>query len=515
MLSEVLILKDGLCLFHRSYREIAIENINLTGSFLQAIFIFSKHLSDSRLESISMSDCQFHFRAKNGLIFVVRQEQDSPLFYEQIKILIDQLSDRFHEQFPNVTKWHGGSTTEFEQFTITCDEILHNSPTRKGLPVLLKVSLKPFFTTPVDQVLPVSQENQNCLFELQNHLKEYVEGEDFFDTFDRLGLERKKVEILLKKPFVLYLPKTYHFAYIYALDQDLKNKDFTHVICFIVDGKDFFSFYQLTPLVRKKAAQIAPVLTNYFNTLKKKQIPEEISQREFQLRRMLEIWGNLNHYVSGLQVSLLEEFYKSGIDSEILKEDQSCMELNNFFLRLGEDIDKVIFALLSQHQILFVGEDKNEVKEILSTLLAFYPHPSVVMWIQTPSPHIDHLIMGMSPNNLRYYAKKSNLIVDLRTNQVLKGEKNEFCAKLVKETQLIDQECSMYEARKFFQTKISSLFVLVRALLEASSLEREKQQQEFQNILTNYPLANIQLIARMTNSLNLLLGKKVQKFLNL
>ena len=86
---------------------------------------------------------------------------------------------------------------------------------------------------------------------------------------------------------------------------------------------------------------------------------------------------------------------------------------------------------------------------------------------------------------------------------------------MVKEAQLIDQECSMYEARKFFQTKISSLFVLVRALLEVSTLEKEEQRQEFQNILSNYPLANIQLIARMTKSLNLLLGKKVQRFLDL
>ncbi|MFX0061270.1 MAG: hypothetical protein ACFFC7_03720 [Candidatus Hermodarchaeota archaeon] len=514
MLSEVLILKDGLCLFHRSYREIAIENINLTGSFIQAIFIFSKHLSGSRLESINMSDCQFYFRAKNGLIFVVRQEQDSPLFFEQIKVLIDQLSDRFHDQFPSVAKWRGGSTAEFEQFAITCDEILHNCPTRKGLPVLLKVSLKPFLTTPVDQVLPFSQENENCLFELQNHLKEYVEGEEFFDTFDRLGLEEKKVEILLKKPFVLYLPKTHHFVYIYALDQDLKNKEFTHVMCFIVEEADFFSFYQLMPLIRKKAAQLVPILTSYFSILKKNQIPNEISQQGLQLRRMLEVWGDLNHYISGLQISLLEEFYKSGVDNEMLKEDQRCIHLNDLFIRLGEDIDKVIFALLSQHQILFVGEDKNEVKEILHTLLTFYPHPSVAMWIETSSLPVDHLIMGIPPSNLRYYTKRSNVIVDLRTNQVLKGEKNEFCARLVKETQLIDQECSMYEARKFFQTKISSLFVLVRALLEASTLEKEIQKQEFQNILTNYPLANIQLIARMTKSLNLLLGKKVQKFLN-
>ncbi|MFX0090849.1 MAG: hypothetical protein ACFFBD_03720, partial [Candidatus Hodarchaeota archaeon] len=173
---------------------------------------------------------------------------------------------------------------------------------------------------------------------------------------------------------------------------------------------------------------------------------------------------------------------------------------------------KIFFALLTRQPVIFIGDKKYAVEQALSTLLTFYPCPSVCIWADTPIN--DCLLIGTHSKNLDYYDKEPALIVDLRTYKVKRGEKNEFCAQLIAETIRIGQKSSLLDAKIYFQSKISSLFVIFRALLEISAIEKEKQPQEFQNLLANYPKANIHLILRMSNNLNSILGKKIQIYLN-
>ena len=55
LINEVIILKNGLHAFYRVYTQLSIENIDIAGGFLQAIYQFSTVYIEDKLESINMS----------------------------------------------------------------------------------------------------------------------------------------------------------------------------------------------------------------------------------------------------------------------------------------------------------------------------------------------------------------------------------------------------------------------------------------------------------------------------
>ncbi|MFX0094443.1 MAG: hypothetical protein ACFFBD_22085, partial [Candidatus Hodarchaeota archaeon] len=412
--------------------------------------------------------------------------------------ILDRLADRFLKEYPNMLENVVIDPTAFKKFTKTCDEILKRQVIRKGFSFLLQIALEPFITSPVNPMPPKNQEYQKALYSLQNELRKWAR---------KNSSEKRK---LFQEPFIIFLPEIEQFAYILALNWEQTNGTPTHLLCFAFEEENFFLFYQLMPLIHYKATQIFPALSKYLKNLEIKAGKER--EKVFtQIQEIVEIWGDLNGYTSGLEVSLFEEFYKSVISSEILTKEQIILQLHKLFMKLGENLDKVFFAILTQQRILFTGKNPDFVKQSLSTLSMFYPQASVTLWTNEPSKS---LLIGTHPDNLHHYDDENPLIINLDVNQVKNGEKNGFCTELSEKIRLIAQKSGINEARTHFQTKIASLFILIKVLMKADITE-EKGQEQLQKHLKNYALPTIQLVERMTKNLNYLVHEITQEYFNL
>ncbi len=496
--SDIVILKDGLPVFHRSYGNKVIENFELAAGFFQAILEFSRIQVGQSLEAISMSEFLFYFRIVKGFTFIVREERDAAKTKEQVGLLLNQLSERFFNDYPNADQW-GGNLEFFEGFTTACDEILKSRPTRKGFPILFRIAFKPFFLTPVLQPAPSSEENEDLVNEILSYLYNLVEQDDL-----------KKFLTLFKQPLLLYLSKSHRIVYVYPYYQNPRVKEFTHLLCFIADEGDWYTFYQLLTLIRKRFQRISPPLADFLLKMERDPASPEVKQGKSKILDLLSDAADLNQYITTMQASIIEEFSKSGITRDNLTEDQVRTHFSNLLTRVGADIDKIIFALLGLHQILFVGEDRQLVEQTLSAVLAFYPHPSVVLWAEAPS---DFLLVGTRPAMVLNY-ESSPVIVDLGNNRVSGGEKNEFCSTLIQETVKFAESASIIESRAYFQRKIATLFTLLKSLFETLSLSEKAQPQQCQTILKNQSLATVQVLAHISESLNPFLAKIVQQYLS-
>ncbi len=451
-----------------------------------------------------MSNFIFYFcEKKDGFTFILREESNSTTTKEQALSLLDRLAERFFKEYPNAGKWNG-NLAAFEGFTALCDEILQTRPTRQGFPLIFQIVFKPFVLAPVQQITPVRSEWEIHFGELRSRFKTYTEL-----------IDRRDLRNLLEKPHVFYLPNTRHLVFIYAFRQELKSKEISHLLCYFVEEKEWFTFYQLISLFQQRAQRILQGLIPLIERLERDPLSNESKQEKKKIQEAVNEWGDLNQYINAMQVSIFQEFRRSGMPSSTLADDQIRTQLEKLNRKIGQDIDKVIFALLGQQQVVFVANDRNLVELSLSAVLAYYPLPSVILWTEGPS---DCRLVGTRPNQINNYEKNA-VIVDIVNNKVIGGEKNEFCSNLFKEAMIFARESSVIESRKFFQQKVSSIFTLLKDLLEILSLEENRQQERFQNILegvnTLEGRATIHLLLLMSENLNPLLARKLKKFLDL
>ena len=491
MPSAILILNNGLLAFYRSYGEQKLDDFDLTAGFFQAILNFSKLEVGENLETISMSDSYYYFLVKNSFSFILKDDRTSEKTREQIAAILEQLSERFFEEFPDAGTWNGISNY-FAKFALACDWIVQARPTRKGFPILFRIALVPLFITPVLQVLPVKSENEETLCELQFQLKKYVKE-----------LGRKNLSTWMKQPFLIYLPYSRRIAYIIGFHLDMKPTSITHLICYITEEYDWFALYQLLSLFFKRAQYILPSVAHYLFTLEHHPISPEIKQDKEKIQEIVNNWADLNQYISEMHALLSEEFFKAGLASENLTEEQSRTNFLDLLAQVGKDFDKALGAALGLRQILFVGKNREVVEQALSAFLTFYPHPSVNLWTENMS---DAHFIGTRPDLVENY-DESTVVVDLIKSKIIGGEKIEFCANLLNETMAFAKEMSVSESHIFFQGKISAIFTLLKALLEVLTLEKKDQKQRFQELFQKYPQDSLQLMAQMSRNLNPLLAK--------
>ncbi len=494
---EFLILKDGLPAFHRTYLGKGMENFNLTAGFFQALAVFSKNVVGQNLETISMSDSLFYFSMKNKFIFILRVDRTSPITKQQVGFILEQLSARFLQDFPNASLWTG-KIGFFEEFSQFCDKILQVSPFRKGFPILLRVARKPFFLNLVQQVTPTTSENEESENELIGYLNQHAK---------QRGL--KRIFANFKQSQFFYLTATHHIVYIFPFRRNQQKQQVTHLLCFIAEEGDWFTFYQLIPVIRKRFQQILPPLNDYLMELEKNPISNTIKEGKLKVQALIADWADLSQYIGGMQSTILEEFFKSGITSDSMTEQEVIKHRKILTTRVGDDFDKVVFAILGLHQVFFIGEDRKLVEQVLSAFLAYYPTPSVVLWIEEPSTC---LIVGTRPNLIQN-TQKSTVIVDLDHNKVLGGEKNKYCSDLLEDTLRFALRTSVSEARLYFQRQVSSLFSLLKSLLEILPLDEESQSRQCQVILKDQTLAKVKVIAQMCENLNPVLAENVQKYI--
>ena len=495
MINEVIILKNGLHAFHRIYTEMSIENIDIAGGFLQAIYQFSTVYIEDKLESINMSGSIYYFQMNNGFIFVLKLTRDSIYSYEQIKVLLKQLSDDFFHYYPDAQAWDGNSN-EFDDFINICDKILNQQPTRHGRPFLLKIIYKPYFMVPITQLIPITTENQNDYYAVQQQLNKYAEQSGY-----------KSLKKLFQGSFLIYLGSLQKLAYMYPFYQDHIQKDTCYVLCFITEEDYWFTIYQLLLLINTKAKHVVPILEGYIEDMEKNTQVERLKILGPKIQELIYSWANLNTYVGNLEAVLFEELIKFSNINYTLTEEQIRASLVVLLMKLGKDIDKLIFDIISQRQIVFVGYDQNVVQTTMNALLTFYPHPSVSLWSDEPT---DVLLVGTHPSNIDYYQGKSAVIVDLDHNVILGGEKNDLCSALIGETKTLIQDISIAEARRYFQGKLSSIFMILKSLLEIMFEPEEKQK--FQVVLKVCPRPMIRLIERMSEGFNPTLAKKIQDY---
>ncbi len=491
MSADVLITYQGLPVFFRSYGQQKLDDYISTAGFFEAILTFSTLKVGESLETISMSDSLFHFYSKNGFAFVLKEPRASSLGTEQITAKLKELATAFLIEFPAAANW-AGDVQRCGSFAATCDRILKVPLVRRGFPVLFRIMVKPFFITPVLQVMPVSIENEESMYELQYYLKQSIEG---FGRKNRLGL--------IHKPFLIYLPRTRRIAYIYAFHLGLRRVAITHLLCFIADERDWFEWYQLMSLFSRRAKYISPEVAEYLHLLESNPLADEVQQHRRRVQEIISSWADLNQYINVMHVILSEEFFKAGIASENMsaqRSRQSFFELIRFF---GSDFEKVLNAALSLEQVLFVSRDRQRAEKAIGALLNYYPHPSVTIWTEEPS---DSLFVGTTPDLALFYGTES-VVVDLDGGKILNGRKNEFCRTLLKETLQFAPEMSISESRLFFQGKISAIFSLVKGFLEVLTHNEEKQHQCILDMLQRYPEDSIELVYQIARNVNKLLAK--------
>jgi hypothetical protein len=471
-----------------------IENINITGGLFQAIYSFSQVYAEDELRSINMKQFVYHFKAFKGFILILKQFYDPNAGIEEIQKVLDQLGSKFLTQFPSAEQWDG-VRHEFEDFTFACDEILKRSPLRRGVPFVFKVLLKPFLMLPISQVVSITSENQNLYDELIYHFHQYVE---------LLGY--KNLIKLVEYPFMLNLKMPQNLVYVYPFMNTAKKDNFVYFLCFITENRNWFAFYQLNSLINQKVGYILPILQDYLEKIEMNPTLDQIQVQKPKIHELVSNWANLNQYVGTLQANLFEEFIKYGTIEKTLSEAEVRAELLVILTKFPKNVDKLIFALLTQQKILFIGLEKERIKTTINALLTFYPQPSVELWAEKPS---DGLIIGTDPKYLREYEKKNILIVDMENDKILGGENNEYCGNLVKETTKLIRDLSVTEARRFFLGKVSSIFNIITSLLEVSI--QEDHEKQFHVILKVCPKAVIHLITKMTKDLHPVLSERIEK----
>ncbi len=498
MTHNVMIIKDGVCAFHRAYGEMTFTDIHLVGGFFHALLTFSSQLGEGVLDSIKYSTMYIYFKSLGGFTFILAVHQDLSIDQKTVEFFLNALAEKFHEEYPSALNWNGNQAT-FQDFAKTCDEILQKKPSRKGFPLLLKITFKPFLLGPALRILFIDPENPDYFYELSRRLEKYSET-----------IGHKKLKSLLSEPSLIYLPKSQYLVYIYAFGAGKKRDDITHLLCFIIQEADWFMFYQLSSIIHKKSNEIIPRIIDYIQMYNKNPDSAEVVKYAPNVKEIVSNWADLNQYLGGVQASLIQEFYKSGLTVEALKEQETRSKLGALIEGLGPDFDKIVFALLIQKQIVFIGESKELVEQTLSALMTFYPHPSVVLWTERPS---DYLLVGTHPNNVKNFDKNA-LIVDLTNNQITGGEKNQFCSELVEKTVQLAEVTSLEEAQVFFQGKIANLFALLKNLLDLIGTEEDIEQRNVKKLLEFHPPATLKLLARMSSSINMLLAKNIQEFLS-
>ena len=300
---------------------------------------------------------------------------------------------------------------------------------------------------------------------------------------------------------------------MYAFRQNPKDKDVSHLLCYIVAEAEWFTFYRLIPLFQKRALGLLSSLTDFLQKLEKKPASIEVKQRKASMVNILTDWADLNQYISGMKADIFEELLKSSNRNETIQSIQSEQTVRKHFSRFlkaaSNDVDKVIFAIFGQQQILFVGENRRLVEDVLIAFLAYYPHPSVKLWAEEPS---DCLLVGSPPGQVQNYPK-GTVILDLDNRRVIGGEKNEFCANLIKKTEMFARTATVPETRIFVQTQVGAIFTLLKALLQAISLEgREERRRQFVTILKSSPETTVRLVGQMSKNLHPWLATRIQAF---
>lgn len=486
---ELLIFKDGLTVFHRSYSENQLKDYDMTAGFLQAMLQFSHLEVQDNIEALRLSNSAFFFHSKKQFNFVLREDRNLNDASEYAPRMLQQLANRFFDQYPNALTWDG-NLNAFVDFSGACDEVLKTSPVRKGTPIIFRCAVESMFFAPIFDIVQIKPEMEETVYELQIQLRKFAQnvGMQFFWT-------------RLQEPLLFHLPSTHSIAFICGIHAETILGGTNYLLSTVFDENDFDSFYQLSSLIRRKFKILMLRFGAFLAAYEQDPLSSSLKEKKPHIQELLCDWADLNQYVSSVRASFFEEFLKASATSESLSSDSLQQQFEELTKLVGNEFDKIVVGLLTLQQILFVGSDRKQVERALSALLAFYPHPSVALWAEKPS---EALLVGIPPTEVSNY-KNGPVIVDLDKGTVTGGTRNEYISNTVRDTLVVANNASVAEARLFFQGKISSFFVLIRLLLDYVTLDKAGRLSAIQDYQRGIHPALLQLIVRMARKLELAL----------
>ncbi len=165
MIHAVYIVKDGICLFSRQYCEKKIDS-NLFSSFLTALNLFAKEISNKNLKQILIEDDIFTFSIIDDLIFVYNHDKIKDSKLERIS---NKLSAKFFELFQQELKNWDGEVSRFKKFKKEADEIL----AMKGESILIEMEkfLQEKKTEAISKKKTKEMKGESILIEMEKFLR--------------------------------------------------------------------------------------------------------------------------------------------------------------------------------------------------------------------------------------------------------------------------------------------------------------------------------------------------------
>ncbi len=495
MISGVLILTqgEGTVIYHRIYKQSDLKNIDLTAGLLTAIFQFSRQFGDEELNSISLQNSKFAFSASNKLLFILQlSHPDVPdtVTGDYLK----KIQKIFFLTFGASWKETINDESLSLHFSEKLDEILEQQVTVTEIPLLVRFDLNELLLDLVHA--PNAEDLESTVRELRGCFYRIFQDSD----------TRYVMEQLTSRPFVFYTRKDARFVLL--IPYFLTKSSEMLMIGFTTPRENLYALHHLLPQITLRCDTIASKIGSFFRIIHQNKpldaaIPEIMEENE-DLRKELSEWVNLKRYVDSFALMLGEQLMKSGTIEDAITEERIQAEMRELLRVAGEDMDKLLYALLSHKKVVILGE-REKVEPLVAIILNFIPIPSFLLWSETPA---SHALVGHPPSVDKKYLMDA-VIVDLNSERILNGTSNKFCKQLLEETVQIGR-FSPSDARIYLQTKLSAIYIVISQLIDGFHDPRESIQRNIEHLYLNREKDEREFILEITKELNPLLAWRLE-----
>ncbi|UCE13631.1 MAG: hypothetical protein JSV04_00300, partial [Candidatus Heimdallarchaeota archaeon] len=181
----------------------------------------------------------------------------------------------------------------------------------------------------------------------------------------------EEMQDLSGKHAVVPIPTLDKIAFYYMFGIEAQDQDTgEHTSCwatigYISDSSSSINFYRSLPLIQEKIQRIVGIIQKNMAYLGEKTIlSESIKENLVSLKKPIE----------EEEVTAPPTIAEVPGEPALLYDDFSTAELSFLFDYFTEDLDKAIYALLLEEPILIIGEIKDLVQKVVSSLEFLVPH---------------------------------------------------------------------------------------------------------------------------------------------
>jgi len=126
---------SGILIFEENYRDWSTDlSTDLIASFLTAILSFANEAFIDAIKFIQFANHRIIFEFNKYALFVIAVS-DSSISEEQIKTIIETISDKFTQQFHTILENRSlkGAIRQFDIFSVELEKIVNKEPLSKKL----------------------------------------------------------------------------------------------------------------------------------------------------------------------------------------------------------------------------------------------------------------------------------------------------------------------------------------------------------------------------------------------